>query len=162
MRTFDVVVLGAGTAGESIASALPSPGTTVALVEVGRVGGECPYVACMPSKALLRSAAVRHLFRRSTDLGATSATPTLDDDTYAFAAATRRRDEISEHGDDGDAAASVQKAGATLLRGRGAVVRPGVVAVDGEVRLRRPGRLHRQLPPVAPRRRPRTCAHLDQ
>jgi len=86
----------------------------------------------MPSKALLRSAAVRHLFRRSVDLGATSAAPTLDDDTDAFAAATRRRDEISEHGDDGDAAASVQKAGATLLRGRGVVVRPGVVAVDGE------------------------------
>ena len=132
MRTFDVVVLGAGTAGESIASALPGAGRTVALVEAGLVGGECPYLACMPSKALLRSAAVRRLLRRSTDLGATSATPTLDDDTFAFAAATRRRDAIAEHGDDAEAAAAVQKAGTTLLRGRGVVTRAGVVAVDGD------------------------------
>ena len=126
-----MVVLGAGTAGESIAAAVPSPGRTVALVEASRVGGECPYVACMPGKALLRSAAVRHLLRRSEELGATSALPTLDDDAVAFAAATRRRDRISEHGDDTDAADAVQSSGAALLRGRGAVARPGVVAVDG-------------------------------
>ena len=78
MAAFDLVVLGAGTAGESIAKNVAQAGRSVALVESGRVGGECPYVACMPSKSLLRSAAVRHLGTRAVELGA-AAQPAADD-----------------------------------------------------------------------------------
>ena len=131
METFDVVVLGAGSAGESISTALAEQGRRVALVETLRVGGECPYVACMPSKALLRSAQARAEARHLHDLAGGSVSPTLDDDDLAFRRAVERRDEIVEDRDDTGAADGVEQAGVVLVRGRGRVVRDGVVDVEG-------------------------------
>ena len=54
MREFDVVVIGAGVAGEVAAGRLGEHGVSVAIVEDRLVGGDCSYFACMPSKALLR------------------------------------------------------------------------------------------------------------
>jgi len=131
MAAFDVIILGAGTAGESIAKNVARAGRTVALVEAGRVGGECPYVACMPSKSLLRSATVRHLATRAVALGATAGPLTLDDPGAGWVRAVARRDEVAHHRDDADAAQGVEREGVTLLRGRGRVVSEGVVDVDG-------------------------------
>lgn len=50
----DVVVLGAGPAGEVVAGQLADAGLDVVLVEPRLVGGECSFYGCMPSKALLR------------------------------------------------------------------------------------------------------------
>ena len=131
METFDVVVIGAGSAGETLSTALAQEGRSVALVEALRVGGECPYVACMPSKSLLRSAQARVEARSLVALGAAGERPVLDDHDTAFRAAVRRRDEIAEHRDDAGAADGVEQAGVVLVRGRGRVVREGVVDVDG-------------------------------
>ncbi|GAC1533870.1 MAG: NAD(P)/FAD-dependent oxidoreductase [Marmoricola sp.] len=131
MDKFDVVVLGAGSAGEAIANALIGAGRSVALVETLRVGGECPYVACMPSKSLLRSAESRAQVRAMRDLGGAAAAPMLDDDELAFRAAVERRDKIAEGRDDADAAKSVEDAGVVLVRGRGRIRRPRVLEVEG-------------------------------
>ena len=132
-RRFDVVVLGAGSAGETVAGGLADAGRAVALVSEGLVGGECPYLACMPSKALLRSASVRVLAGRAAELGATAAPLDLGDPVAAYAAAVARRDEVVDHLDDSAAAEALVARGVTLVRGRGVVTGPGEVRVDGEV-----------------------------
>ena len=131
METFDVVVLGAGSAGESIATTLAGQGRTVALVEQLRVGGECPYVACMPSKAMLRSAEARDQARRLVELAGASSAPALDSDDQAFSAAVGRRDEVAEHREDDGAAGELDEAGVVLVRGHGRITALGVVSVDG-------------------------------
>lgn len=130
MEIFDVVVLGAGSAGETIAKELAERGRSVALVEQLRVGGECPYVACMPSKAMLRSAEARAEAGRVAELGGGGSAPTLDDPSIAYRSAAERRDEISEGRDDSEAAKGAEDSGVTLVRARGTVVRPGVVDAE--------------------------------
>src|SRR5450755_3727720 len=129
MQAFDVVVLGAGSAGEWVAGGVADKGVSVALIEALRVGGECPYVACIPSKAMLRSAAARDQSRHLAELGGAAEPPALDDDRRAFGAAVRRRDELSAGLDDGDKASSIVKRGAVLIRGTGRITRPGVIGV---------------------------------
>jgi pyruvate/2-oxoglutarate dehydrogenase complex dihydrolipoamide dehydrogenase (E3) component len=55
-ETFEVIVIGAGPAGEVLAGRLAARGHDVAIAESELVGGECSYYACMPCKALLRPA----------------------------------------------------------------------------------------------------------
>lgn len=131
MDTFDVVVLGAGSAGENIAATLAAHGRSVALVEQLRVGGECPYVACMPSKSLLRSAEARAQARRLAAVAGASSSPPLDGDDAAYAAAVARRDDIADDRRDEATAREVVEAGVELVRGHGRISAPGVVTVDG-------------------------------
>jgi dihydrolipoamide dehydrogenase len=127
VETFDVVVLGAGSAGKWVAGELADAGRPVALVEPSRVGGECPYVACIPSKAMLRSAHARHLAGRISETGGASAPLVLDAGRSAYAAAAVRRDRLSHDRGDSAAAAEIQDRGVRLVRTAGRVVQPGVV-----------------------------------
>jgi pyruvate/2-oxoglutarate dehydrogenase complex dihydrolipoamide dehydrogenase (E3) component len=132
MERFDVIGLGAGSAGAAVARRLAKAGRSIALVEAALVGGECPFVACMPSKALLRSAQVRHLVGRGMELGAMSDEPIFDgDENSSFALAVRRREDIVDHRDDSTKTKELEDLGVRVLRGRGRIVRPGVVTVAG-------------------------------
>ncbi len=131
MHRYDVVILGAGSAGTLLATLLVEQGRSVALVERRLVGGDCPYLACMPSKSLLRSAAVRRLLSRAGELGASAAPQVPDDGAAAYAAAVARRDEVADHRDDAAYAEEMTKAGVHLLRGHGEITGRGTLAVHG-------------------------------
>jgi pyruvate/2-oxoglutarate dehydrogenase complex dihydrolipoamide dehydrogenase (E3) component len=94
----------------------------------GRVGGDCPFVACMPPEALLRSAQVRRLSAEAHLYGAVAEPLTLDDPRRAVVAAARR-DRIAERRDDSSNAAELARSRASLYRGSGQIVGRGRVGV---------------------------------
>lgn len=131
MTQFDVIVLGAGSAGELVATTLAKKGKSVALIEKLRVGGECAYVSCMPSKAMLRSAQVRNLAKQVVELGSSVAPLDLGKDIDAFGIAAKRRDVIAEYRSDRAAAANAQRTGVELIRGSGIITSKSEISVDG-------------------------------
>src|SRR5580658_11051247 len=66
---YDVLVLGAGTAGKLIAWTMAKEGRRTAVVERRYIGGSCPNVACLPSKNVIHSAKVASLVGRHREFG---------------------------------------------------------------------------------------------
>ncbi len=127
---FDLVVIGAGSAGEAAALLARERGASVAVVERDLVGGDCPFWACMPSKSLLHAAAIHSLGGR-----------------YDWEHAASRRDAVIGRStgalpSDAGHARDLEAAGAVLVRGRGRIAWPGRVVVspvsgDGQERMLR-------------------------
>ena len=162
LDAFDVVVLGAGSAGEWVAGAVADAGRSVALVEKLRVGGECPYVSCIPSKAMLRSAEARAVARRVADLGGASGPVQVD--ATQMPSRPRCADAMTCRTDVMTAMRPrIQDRGATLIRGRGRITGPGRVDVGGrELAYRDLVVGHRLAAGCPAHRRPRRRSGLDQ
>jgi len=116
---FDVVVLGAGPAGEVCAGRLAKAGLSVAIVERELVGGECSFYACMPSKALLRPAELLDEVVRVP--GAAEAVCRKVDPAVTLT----RRDEVIHDLDDSAQLPWIEDLGITLIRGFGRLEPPG-------------------------------------
>ncbi len=66
---YDLAVIGAGSAGLTAVSFARRLGARVALVEQDRLGGDCTWTGCVPSKALLHAAKVVHRMRHADGVG---------------------------------------------------------------------------------------------
>jgi len=116
---YDLIVIGAGAAGEAAGTLGAELGADVAVVEQDLVGGECSFWACMPSKTLLDSAQRRAI-----------------DGVYSWQRASVRRDwmisrEGTEHASDANHVRWLETAGAEVIRGRARIVAPGRAVVEG-------------------------------
>lgn len=74
----DLCVLGAGSAGLSIAAAAAALGVRVVLIEKARMGGECLNTGCVPSKALIAAARAAQTIRAATRFGVKARGPEVD------------------------------------------------------------------------------------
>ncbi|MET4096441.1 NAD(P)/FAD-dependent oxidoreductase [Arthrobacter sp. UYCu712] len=124
-QEFDVIVIGAGAAGENVADRVVQGGLSAVLIEAELVGGECSYWACMPSKALLRPGTALH--GAQTVPGAAEAvTRTLD-----AAAVLKRRDYFTANWQDDSQVKWVRETGIELIRGHAWLTGPRNVEVAG-------------------------------
>lgn len=117
MDRFDLVIIGAGAAGEAAAVKARQLGASVAIVDRDLFGGACPFFACIPSKSLLHSAAVH-----------------AAGGDYPWPRASARRDwmisrEGTDYPDDARHFEDLKKAGAVPMRGSARIAGEGRVLV---------------------------------
>jgi pyruvate/2-oxoglutarate dehydrogenase complex dihydrolipoamide dehydrogenase (E3) component len=117
LREVDFCIVGGGAAGLSAAAGVAQLGFSVALIEGRALGGDCLHRGCVPSKALLASAARAQAVREAAGYGLKGPPPEVD-----FAAVMARvrgvQDALGRH----DGAARFQGLGCQLLQGWGRFV----------------------------------------
>jgi pyruvate/2-oxoglutarate dehydrogenase complex dihydrolipoamide dehydrogenase (E3) component len=83
---FDLIVIGGGSAGLVVAAGAAQLGAKVALIERAKLGGECLYTGCVPSKALIRSARFAAETRRASIYGFEPFSPRFSGGSFAAVA----------------------------------------------------------------------------
>ena len=124
--TADIIVIGMGPAGEHVAGTLAERGLDVVGIESDLVGGECPYWGCIPSKMMIRAANLLQEARRIPGFAGSS---TVEPDWTPVA--ERIRDSATDDWNDQVAVDRFVGKGGHFVRGRGRIVGPKTVEVDG-------------------------------
>jgi dihydrolipoamide dehydrogenase len=120
---FDVVVIGAGPAGENAAGRTADGGLRTAIVECELIGGECSYWGCIPSKTLIRPGDVIAAAKRVPG-AAEAVTGRIDLD-----AVFKQRDHMTNHWDDSGQVPWLEERDIALFRGTGRLAGQRVVEV---------------------------------
>jgi pyruvate/2-oxoglutarate dehydrogenase complex dihydrolipoamide dehydrogenase (E3) component/uncharacterized membrane protein YdjX (TVP38/TMEM64 family) len=124
---YNLVVIGAGTAGLVSAAGAAGLGAKVALIERNLMGGDCLNVGCVPSKSLVRAARAAYEARNGAEFGVRLAC----EPEVAFGAAMERmrrlRAGISSH----DSVERFTKLGVDVFIGNGRFVGPRAVEIEG-------------------------------
>ncbi len=123
---FDIVVIGGGTAGLTVASGTARFGAHVALIERDRLGGECLWTGCVPSKALIRSARLVADIRRGADFGLAPTNPGIDFPSL-MASMRTAREAVGRHDDP----ERFRAMGIEVIRGEASLLEGGRIRVDG-------------------------------
>ncbi len=110
---YDLVVIGAGAAGLTAAGIGANLGVKTIMIERDKLGGDCTWTGCVPSKTLLHAASVAHTMRTAGHIGIESVVPKVD---FGKVMETLRatRQEIYE---DADAPENFEKMGVEVAMG---------------------------------------------
>ena len=125
---YNLVVVGAGTAGLVSAAGAAGLGAKVALIERNLLGGDCLNVGCVPSKGMIRAARAAYDSRNGTEFGVHSASAPDVSFSSAMERMRRLRAGISEH----DSAERFRKLGVDVYIGHGRFEGPSTVEIEGK------------------------------
>lgn len=127
METFDIAVVGGGTGGLVTAAGASQFGARVALIEKDRLGGECLYTGCVPSKTLLKSARVASLIRRAEEFGIRVSSHEID-----FPGVMARMRKVVERIAEHDSPDRFRRLGVTVIRGQASFLSSDTLRVNGQ------------------------------
>src|SRR5918994_667972 len=127
MPDFDMIAVGGGAAGLTVAIGGAGLGLRVALVERHRTGGECTWTGCVPSKALLHVASLAAAGRRAAALSTDGTPAPAVDFAKAIGHIRAARETIGHE----DSPAALERKAITVLRGTARLRGGGAVEVDG-------------------------------
>ena len=127
-RRYDLVIVGMGSGGMVAAEFAAMLGLRVAVVERGRVGGDCLWTGCVPSKALLASAKVAHHLRTADRWGVPASDAAIDT-AAVWARIKAVQAEIAATDDNPE---RFKALGVELVTGTGRLTGPHAVDVDGQ------------------------------
>src|SRR5215469_3626620 len=123
---YNVVVIGAGTAGLVTAAGTAGLGGRVALVERNKMGGDCLNYGCVPSKGLIASARIIDSIRHASKWGLDDQEPRFEFETV-FESMRSRRAKIAPH----DSPERFESLGVDVFSGEAHFVSPHEIVVDG-------------------------------
>src|SRR6266699_3126427 len=124
---YNLVVIGAGTAGLVTAAGAAGLGARVALIERNLLGGDCLNVGCVPSKCVIRSSRIVGELRAASALGVRLPGAAAVDFGAVMERMRAVRARISHH----DSAPRFRGLGVDVFLGDGRFTGPDTVAVDG-------------------------------
>lgn len=128
MHKYNIIVIGAGSAGLVAVKLARGLGKKVALIERQKIGGDCTWFGCIPSKTLIKSAAIAHDIHRMEDFGLTpnSKTKPNTDNVMPHVRAVVTADAAAHP------AQSYKAEGIDLIFGQAEFIDKHHIAVDGE------------------------------
>ena len=124
---YDLVVIGGGSAGLTAVRFARRLGLSVALVEKGRVGGDCTWTGCVPSKALLKAANVAHQVRNAGRYGLPERSLEVD-----FRLVMSRVRSVIDRIYEAESPETLRAEGIDVLIGAARFQGPGAISVDGQ------------------------------
>jgi len=126
-QNYDLIIIGAGSAGLTAADFAVKLGKKVALVEQDRVGGDCLWTGCVPSKTLLRAAKVAHEMRHADRYGVGPAEPVVD-----LKSVMRHIRSVEDQVYQTETPEELRAKGTAVFLGQARFVDPYTIAVDGQ------------------------------
>jgi pyruvate/2-oxoglutarate dehydrogenase complex dihydrolipoamide dehydrogenase (E3) component len=126
MMLYDLAVIGGGTAGLVASRTAASLGARVILIERDRLGGDCLWTGCVPSKSLIAAATLAHQMRRADALGLDAHEP-----SFSFSRVMERVRAAQAQIEPADSREALEHDGVEVLHGAARFTAPGRIDVDG-------------------------------